>query len=66
MGAVLLNSVIGFAQGQNATRLWLQVNRGNTQAINAYRKYGFGWIEARVFDIGGSFVMDDDVMEMSL
>jgi len=65
-GAALLNAVRGFAQGQNATRLWLQVNRGNTQAINAYRKYGFGRVEARVFDIGGGFVMDDDVMEMSL
>ncbi len=66
MGAALLNSVLDFARGQNATRLWLQVNRGNTRAINAYRKYGFARVEARVFDIGGGFVMDDDVMEMSL
>ena len=49
-----------------ARRLWLQVNRGNTQAIAAYRKYGFRIVESRVFDIGHGFVMDDYVMEQTL
>jgi len=45
--------------------LRLQVNRGNTQAIRAYEKYGFRIVESRVFDIGEGFVMDDHVMELT-
>jgi ribosomal protein S18 acetylase RimI-like enzyme len=47
-------------------RMRLQVNRGNAQAIRAYRKYGFVVVESRVFDIGDGFVMDDHVMELPL
>jgi len=42
----------------------LQVNRGNSAAIAAYEHWGFRIREARVFDIGGGFVMDDYVMEL--
>ena len=66
IGAALLRAVQDWAKQQQARRLWLQVNRGNTQAIAAYRKYGFRIIESRVFDIGHGFVMDDHVMELSL
>jgi ribosomal protein S18 acetylase RimI-like enzyme len=63
IGAALLQQVEAWARQQQARRLWLQVNRGNTQAIAAYRKYGFRIVESRVFDIGNGFVMDDHVME---
>ena len=63
IGAALLQAARAWARQRQARRLWLQVNRGNTQAINAYRKYGFRIVESRVFDIGGGFVMDDYVME---
>lgn len=66
LGAALLQTVQTFACGHNAQRLWLQVNRGNEAALAAYRKYGFRVVEARVFDIGAGFVMDDYVMEMTL
>ena len=55
-----------WARSRQCPRLRLQVNRGNTQAIRAYRKYGFHVAESRVFDIGGGFVMDDHVMEKPL
>ena len=66
MGGALLNAVKSFACDHGATRLWLQVNRGNSAAIAAYQKHGFMIHEARVFDIGGGFVMDDYVMNMLL
>jgi GNAT superfamily N-acetyltransferase len=66
VGAALLHAVQAWARQHQARRLWLQVNRGNAQAIAAYRKYGFHVVEARVFDIGHGFVMDDYVMEQLL
>jgi len=66
IGAALLREVKAGARQQQAHRLWLQVNRGNVQAIHAYEKYGFRIIESRVFDIGNGFVMDDHVMECML
>ncbi|MBI3433309.1 MAG: GNAT family N-acetyltransferase [Hydrogenophilales bacterium] len=66
IGAALLRAVQDWARQQQSCRLWLQVNRGNTQAIAAYQKYGFRIVESRVFDIGHGFVMDDHVMELPL
>ncbi len=66
VGRALLDEISRFARAHAATRLWLQVNRGNAQAIAAYRRYGFGIREARVFAIGDGFVMDDYVMDMPL
>jgi GNAT superfamily N-acetyltransferase len=66
IGAALLQAVRHWARQLQCRRLWLQVNRGNAQAIAAYRKYGFRIAESRVFDIGGGFVMDDHVMELPL
>lgn len=66
VGAALLQGIEVWARAQRATRLRLQVNRGNAQAIRAYAKYGFHIVESRVFDIGGGFVMDDHIMEKVL
>lgn len=66
IGRALLNDIKTFARSHAATRLFLQVNRGNTGAITAYEQYGFITCEARVFDIGSGFVMDDFVMEAPL
>ena len=66
IGAALLHAAAGWARQRRARCLRLQVNRGNAQAIAAYRKYGFRIVESRVFDIGGGFVMDDHVMELTL
>lgn len=66
IGAALMQAIENWARSQAAHRLWLQVNRGNAQAIVAYRKYGFQIVESRVFDIGQGFVMDDHIMEKLL
>lgn len=66
VGSALLDEIKLLARERAATRLWLQVNRGNAQAIAAYRRYGFGIEREQVFDIGGGFVMDDYVMGLAL
>lgn len=66
IGGALLAAVKVFAHEHAATRVWLQVNRGNAPAIAAYQKHGFLIREARVFDIGDGFVMDDYVMDVLL
>ena len=66
VGRTLLHAIRQWARRQHAGRLWLQVNRGNAQAIAAYLKYGFRIVESRVFDIGNGFVMDDYLMEQRL
>ena len=66
VGRALLDEIKVFARTRRATVMRLQVNRGNLAAIAAYQRYGFVVREARVFDIGGGFVMDDYVMEASL
>ena len=66
IGTTLVHAIQQWAKQQQAGRLWLQVNRGNAQAITAYRKYGFRIVESRVYDIGHGFVMDDHVMEQLL
>jgi ribosomal protein S18 acetylase RimI-like enzyme len=64
IGHALFHAIHGFARQHQAQRVWLQVNRHNSRAISAYRKYGFEIVEARVFDIGDGFVMDDYLMEI--
>ncbi|MFN3544276.1 MAG: GNAT family N-acetyltransferase [Thiobacillus sp.] len=65
-GGALLRAIEDWARAQGVRQLRLQVNRGNAQAIRAYEKHGFHIVEARVFDIGSGFVMDDYVMEKTL
>jgi ribosomal protein S18 acetylase RimI-like enzyme len=47
-------------------RIWLTVNKNNTQSIEAYKKMMFYKTRSLVTDIGGGFVMDDDVMQRDL
>lgn len=44
-------------------RIWLTVNRENSGSIEAYRKMGFEKTREQCAEIGGGFVMDDDIME---
>jgi diamine N-acetyltransferase len=66
LGGRLMARVSDFARDAGATRLVLNVNKHNTQAIRAYEKQGFTIREAVVVDIGGGFVMDDYVMAKGL
>ena len=46
--------------------IWLTVNKGNEQAINAYRAKGFRVIREQKVDIGNGFFMDDYVMQKDI
>jgi diamine N-acetyltransferase len=61
-GSLLIRQVEACARARGRTRLYLQVNRNNRSAIQAYLRNGFAVSDATRFDIGGGFVMDDYVM----
>ena len=66
LGGIMLRHVEAQALTQARPRLYLTVNKGNTDSIAIYRKSGFVVREEAVFDIGNSYVMDDYVMEKRL
>jgi ribosomal protein S18 acetylase RimI-like enzyme len=61
-GALLIERALDRARSERCSRLVLAVNKGNANAIAAYRKHGFQIESAVVKEIGGGFVMDDYVM----
>jgi ribosomal protein S18 acetylase RimI-like enzyme len=54
------------AQRGNFSVLALNVNRGNTSSIEAYKKFGFRVIREEKNSIGSGFFMDDLIMEKIL
>lgn len=62
IGSGLVQEVEHFARQHHCEQLMLRVYRGNQQALNAYRKYGFSLIREFKEDIGNGFFMDDCVM----
>ena len=61
-GGLMIAHAAAVARAQDCVQLQLAVNRGNANAIAAYRKYGFEVSGSVVKDIGGGFVMDDYIM----
>jgi ribosomal protein S18 acetylase RimI-like enzyme len=54
------------ARKQGCHTVYLQVNKNNTSAIEAYQRNGYAVRESATFDIGQGFVMDDYVMAKKL
>jgi len=46
--------------------IYLTCNKENANSLAAYRKLGFITVRKQVVDIGGGFVMDDEVLELPL
>ena len=44
----------------------LRVNRNNTNAVQAYEKYGFGIVATHQKDLGGGYIMDEYLMLKNL
>jgi ribosomal protein S18 acetylase RimI-like enzyme len=61
-GGRMIARACAVAREQGCDRLVLAVNKGNSEAIAAYRKHGFRVTDAVVKDIGGGFVMDDYIL----
>lgn len=66
VGKALLLEVAKRARVSGQKSLVLNVNKYNKKAIDFYRALGFVTIRQEVNDIGQGYVMDDDVMELSL
>lgn len=66
LGRALMAAVEERARRHGATTLVLTVNKRNERARRIYERAGFTVREAKVFDIGGGFVMDDYVMAKAL
>jgi ribosomal protein S18 acetylase RimI-like enzyme len=66
VGKALLLEVAKRAREAGQKSLVLNVNKQNKKAIDFYRVLGFVTIRQEVNDIGSGYVMDDDVMELSL
>ena len=66
VGKSLLLEVAKRAREAEQKSLVLNVNKYNKKAIDFYLAMGFVTIRQEVNDIGSGYVMDDDVMELSL
>ena len=53
-------------KAKNLHRIWLQVDRKNTESDKAYRALGFNVIYEYAADIGEGYVMDDYFMELTV
>jgi len=62
IGGRALAEVERIAREEGDDTLILNVNRHNTKAIRAYLRAGWHIAEEVVVDIGGGFVMDDNIM----
>ena len=63
-GTAALNFAKELCRQHGISKLWLTVNRHNSDTINWYKKNGFSVDEEVVSDIGNGFVMDDYIMGM--
>ncbi len=66
IGRKLLAHVLAAAGVLGGTEVWMQVNKRNTAAIEAYKKAGFHIEKEATFDIGHGYVMDDYLMAKSV
>jgi len=65
-GSLLIRNAETRARAAGCKRLYLQVNKNNSSAIEAYQRNGFTISRAARFDIGNGFYMDDYVMAKEL
>ena len=61
-----INFLKDICKEKNLHKLWLTVNKYNTESINAYKRLGFNKIDEQVSDIGNGFVMDDYILAINL
>lgn len=66
IGGALLKAAFANAAETGHDSLILAVNKHNSKAIAAYYKWGFRQRDSVTVDIGGGFVMDDYIFEISI
>ena len=58
-----MEQYVAYCRKNGLRKIWLTVNRHNSNTIAAYRKMGFETVRAQVTEIGGDSVLDDYIME---
>lgn len=66
LGGLMLRHVESRARDLGCQRMFLQVAKGNEDAIAVYLRTGFVIREAVEIDIGDGFVMDDYILEKAI
>lgn len=66
IGKTAMSFIENQAKTLNCKKIYLTVNKYNTNSIKAYQKIGFNKIEELVIDIGNGYIMDDYKMEKLL
>lgn len=61
LASLMWKEIKRIARESGCGMIWLTVNKGNSHAINVYKKFGMRVIRDECTDIGGGFVMDDHV-----
>jgi len=61
-----VNKLVEMCKADRLRKIWLQVDRKNTESIKAYLALGFRKTHASVTDIGSGYVMDDDFMALNV
>jgi len=63
LGKEAMDFVAGLCHKSGIGKLWLTVNKYNTESIAWYERLGFAKAGEVVMDIGGGYIMDDFRME---
>lgn len=66
LARVLIEHLVSQCRREKKPRIWLTVNKNNTDSILAYKKMMFYKTRSVVTDIGRGYVMDDHVMQRDL
>ncbi len=66
IGSAMLQRAEQATKGLGYSKLRLNVNKNNSNAIKAYLRNGFAQVDSVKIDIGNGFFMDDFVMEKKL
>lgn len=66
IGKIAMNFIDNQATKLNCQKIYLTVNKYNTNSIKAYEKIGFIKTEELIINIGNGYVMDDYKMEKHL
>lgn len=62
----VIKFLVTLCNQQGLSKIWLTVNRFNSNTINVYEKLGFIKTRTQQLDIGNGFIMDDYIMEKSI
>ena len=66
IGKMMLEDCIEYTKNNKLNKIYLTVNKGNSQTIKKYDHLGFKQIDAVVNDIGNGYVMDDYILQLDL